>query len=171
MYPGWEKKHCCIGESFVQVKASAAAFVGSSPPALVSLARHSAYTVNAGIGGDDVLDPWTFAGMTTLGAMLLFAFSSAAQEMVEECNEQFKTILQQGVKPDCDRCSKISSGVSMQQMIAPGLLMTLFPPAADVFFGKNYKAGLLTGADQWCCRQHCDEAEYYHQLVGQFSRS
>ena len=68
------------------------------------------------------------------GCMLLFSFSPAAQEMVEECNEQFKNILpilQQGVKPDRNRCSKMSSGASMQQMIAPGLLMMLLPLVAD----------------------------------------
>ncbi len=137
IYPGWKEKHGCIGESSVQAatfdrakKASAAAFVGSSPPASVSLVRLGAYIVHAGIEAVDVLDPCTFAGMM-LGAMLLFAFSSAAQEMVEECNEQFKTILQQGVKPDCDRCTRISTSALMQEMIASGLLMMLFSLVAD----------------------------------------
>merc|ERR1719499_2969460 len=125
--------------------------IGSA--ALVSLALFGAYTVRAGIETVDVLDPWTFTGLM-LGAMIPFAFSAmtmtsvgyAAQDMVEECRVQFKAILQQGAKPDYDRCIRISTEASLKEMIAPGLLVMLSPLVAGVLFGKNCTAGLLTGA-------------------------
>merc|ERR1711976_281414 len=83
--------------------------IGSA--ALVSLALFGAYTVRAKIDNVDVLDPWTFTGLL-LGAMIPFAFSAmtmtsvgyAAQDMVEECRKQFRDILDNGAKPDYQRC-------------------------------------------------------------------
>merc|ERR1712232_209107 len=125
--------------------------IGSA--ALVSLALFGAYTVRAQINNVDVLDPWTFTGLL-LGAMIPFAFSAmtttsvgyAAQDMVEECRKQFRDILDNGAKPDYQRCIEISTHASLKEMIAPGLLVMLSPLIAGVMFGKNCTAGLLTGA-------------------------
>merc|ERR1712151_1425813 len=125
--------------------------IGSA--ALVSLALFGAYTVRAQIKNVDVLDPWTFTGLL-LGAMIPFAFSAmtmtsvgyAAQDMVEECRTQFREILDNGAKPDYQRCIKISTNASLKEMVAPGLLVMLSPLVCGVAFGKNCTAGLLTGA-------------------------
>merc|ERR1712014_430480 len=94
--------------------------IGSA--ALVSLALFGAYTVRAQIKSVDVLDPWTFTGLL-LGAMIPFAFSAmtmtsvgyAAQDMVEECREQFKAILHEGKQPDYQRCIVISTNASLKE--------------------------------------------------------
>merc|ERR1719188_2311317 len=70
----------------------------------------------------------------------------AAQDMVEECRQQFKAILHEGAQPDYQRCIVISTNASLKEMIAPGLLVMLSPLIAGVMFGKNCTAGLLTGA-------------------------
>jgi len=125
--------------------------IGSA--ALVSLALFGAYTVRADIKTVNILDPWTFTGLL-LGAMIPYAFSAmtmtsvgyAAQDMVEECREQFKGILAGTAQPDYDRCIRISTEASLKEMIAPGLLVMLSPLAAGLLFGKNCTAGLLTGS-------------------------
>merc|ERR1719276_622571 len=125
--------------------------IGSA--ALVSLALFGAYPVRADIKTVNILDPWTFTGLL-LGAMIPYAFSAmtmtsvgyAAQDMVEECREQFKGILAGTAKPDYDRCIRISTEASLKEMIAPGLLVMLSPLAAGLLFGKNCTAGLLTGS-------------------------
>merc|ERR1712032_1221754 len=97
-------------------------------------------------------DPWTFTGLL-LGAMIPFAFSAmtmtsvgyAAQDMVQECREQFPAILK-GEKPDYQKCIVISTEASLKEMIPPGLLVMLSPLICGVAFGKNCTAGLLTGA-------------------------
>ena len=86
--------------------------------------------------------------------MIPFAFSAmtmtsvgyAAQDMVDECHLQFKEILQNGKAPEYDRCIRISTGASLKEMIAPGLLVMLSPLLAGILFGKNCTASLLTGA-------------------------
>merc|ERR1712032_1662306 len=111
--------------------------IGSA--ALVSLALFGAYTVRADIKKVDVLDPWTFTGLL-LGAMIPFAFSAmtmtsvgyAAQDMVEECRMQFRNILDNGAKPNYQRCIKISTNASLKEMIAPGLLVMLSPLVCGV---------------------------------------
>jgi len=101
----------------------------------------------------NILDPWTFTGLL-LGAMIPYAFSAmtmtsvgyAAQDMVEECRQQFKGILAGTAQPDYDRCIRISTEASLKEMIPPGLLVMLSPLAAGLLFGKNCTAGLLTGS-------------------------
>merc|ERR1719221_1980814 len=114
--------------------------IGSA--ALVSLALFGAYTVRAGIETVDVLDPWTFTGLL-FGGCIPFAFSAmtmksvgnAAQDMVEECRRQFKTMKEWEAsgkdvaewKPDTKKCIEISTDASLGQMIAPGALVMLSP--------------------------------------------
>merc|ERR1719201_2010213 len=68
--------------------------IGSA--ALVSLALFGAFTVRAQITEVDILDPWVFTGLL-FGAMMPYAFSAmtmksvgqAANDMVQECMQQF----------------------------------------------------------------------------------
>jgi len=124
--------------------------IGSA--ALVGLALFGAYCVRANIETVDVLDPWTFTGLL-FGAMIPYAFSAmtmksvglAATDMVKECMRQFPMIINDGAKPDYERCIAISTTASLQQMIAPGALVILSPLAFGAAFGKNCTAGLLSG--------------------------
>jgi len=124
--------------------------IGSA--ALVSLALFGAYTVRAGVKTIDALDSWTFTGML-IGAMLPYAFSAmtmrsvgfAAQDMVEECREQFKKILTNQAPPDYDRCIRISTEASLKEMIAPGAMVMFSPIVAGLLFGMNGAGGLLIG--------------------------
>merc|ERR1712032_992300 len=125
--------------------------IGSA--ALVGLALFGAYTVRAKIEGVNILDAWTFTGLL-MGSMIPYAFSamtmksvgSAANDMVQECMRQFPEIINNGAKPDYERCIGISTAASLREMIAPGLLVILSPLVGGVLFGKNFTAGLLTGA-------------------------
>ncbi|CBZ56055.1 hypothetical protein NCLIV_064810 [Neospora caninum Liverpool] len=125
--------------------------IGSA--ALVSLALFGAFTVRAGINTVDVLDPWTFTGLL-FGAMMPYAFSAmtmksvgiAANDMVQECLQQFPLIIQGNIEPQYKRCIEISTRASLHEMIAPGALVICAPVAAGMMFGKNCTAGLLAGA-------------------------
>merc|ERR1711876_168492 len=70
----------------------------------------------------------------------------AANEMLKECLPQFPGIINEGKKPDYDKCIKISTDASLREMIAPGLLVILSPLVAGFGFGKNTCAGLQSGA-------------------------
>merc|ERR1712076_137137 len=84
--------------------------------------------------------------MGAFSAMTMTSVGYAAQDMVEECRAQFREILENGAKPDYQRCIKISTNASLKEMVAPGLLVMLSPLVCGVAFGKNCTAGLLTGA-------------------------
>merc|ERR1719183_3423728 len=125
--------------------------IGSA--ALVSLALFGAFTVRAGVGVVDIMNPWTFLGLL-FGAMVPYWFSAmtmksvgiAAQDMVEECMLQFKEIMENGAEPDYQKCIKISTEASLREMIAPGALVILTPIVMGTVFGKNACAGVLSGA-------------------------
>lgn len=128
--------------------------IGSA--ALVSLALFGAFCVRAEVKQVDILDPWVFTGLL-FGAMMPYAFAAwtmqsvglAADEMVKECDRQFKLgILEKDtkLKPDYERCIKISTDASLWEMIAPGALVILSPIVAGFGFGKNTCAGMLSGA-------------------------
>jgi inorganic pyrophosphatase len=124
--------------------------IGSA--ALVALALFGAFKERAEIEVVDVTEAWTFAGLF-IGALLPFAFSAmtmesvalAAAQMVEECGRQFPKILSGEMEPDYETCIRISTEASLQQMVAPGLLVILSPLVGGVLFGKNFVAGLLCG--------------------------
>jgi len=124
--------------------------IGSA--ALVGLALFGAYCVRAKIDTVDVLDPWTFTGLL-LGAMIPYAFSAmtmksvgkAATDMVEECMRQFPKIVNEGAKPNYERCIAISTEASLKEMLAPGALVILSPIVAGAALGKNCTSGLLSG--------------------------
>eukprot|EP01069_Polyplicarium_translucidae_P001380 Polyplicarium_translucidae@DN1644_c0_g1_i3.p1 len=125
--------------------------IGSA--ALVSLALFGAYTVRADIRFVDILDPWVFTGLL-YGAMMPYAFSAmtmksvgiAATDMVKECLSQFPRIVNEGAKPEYNKCIAISTRAAIREMIAPGALVILSPIGAGMLFGKNCTAGLLAGA-------------------------
>merc|ERR1719440_1635569 len=87
--------------------------IGSA--ALVSLALFGAYCVRANISVVNILDPWCFSGLL-YGAMMPYAFSAmtmksvgeAANDMVNECMQQFPKILSGEIKPQYKRCISIS---------------------------------------------------------------
>merc|ERR1711998_250342 len=49
------------------------------------------------------------------------------------------------MKPDYDRCIKISTNASLVEMIQPGLLVMLSPIVSGFLLGKNGTAGILIG--------------------------
>jgi inorganic pyrophosphatase len=126
--------------------------IGSA--ALVSLALFGAFCVRAEIDSVDILDAWVFTGLL-YGAMMPYAFAAwtmksvgkAANDMVKECLEQFPKIMgPEQMKPDYERCIRISTEASLREMIAPGALVILSPIIAGLVLGKKTCAGLLSGA-------------------------
>merc|ERR1711976_687631 len=125
--------------------------IGSA--ALVSLALFGAFTVRANVEKVDILNAWVFTGLL-FGAMMPYAFAAltmksvgkAANEMVKECLEQFPNIMNNSAQPDYERCIRISTEASLEEMILPGALVILSPLVAGLGFGKNTCAGLLSGA-------------------------
>jgi len=126
--------------------------IGSA--ALVSLALFGAFTVRAKVAHVDILNPWVFTGLL-LGAMMPYAFAAwtmksvgtAANDMLKECLSQFPRIMgPERMKPDYEKCIRISTQASLREMLAPGALVILSPLVAGLGFGKNACAGLLSGA-------------------------
>jgi len=126
--------------------------IGSA--ALVSLALFGAFTVRAEVTEVDILNPWVFTGLL-FGAMMPYAFAAwtmksvgkAANDMVKECLVQFPKIMgPEKMKPDYDRCIRISTDASLREMLAPGALVIFSPLVTGLGFGKNACAGLLSGA-------------------------
>jgi len=131
--------------------------IGSA--ALVSLALFGAFCVRANVQRVDILNEWVFTGLL-LGAMIPYAFAAwtmksvglAADEMVAECDKQFKRGIlepgaaERGILPDYEACIKISTDASLREMLAPGALVILSPMIAGLGFGKNACAGMLSGA-------------------------
>ena len=130
--------------------------IGSA--ALVSLALFGAFVTRANLGYSDVsiLDPKVFPGLL-IGAMLPYWFSAmtmksvgkAALSMVEEVRHQFRTIpgiMEGTTKPDYKRCVQISTEASLQEMIAPGVLVMGTPLVVGTLFGIRTLAGVLAGS-------------------------
>merc|ERR1711998_690987 len=125
--------------------------IGSA--ALVSLALFGAYCVRSEVNSVNILDPWCFSGLL-YGALMPYAFAAmtmksvgeAANDMVNECMEQFPKIMSGEMEPQYTRCISISTDASLREMIAPGALVILSPLVAGVCFGKVCTAGVLSGA-------------------------
>jgi len=130
--------------------------IGSA--ALVSLALFGAYITRAGItlADSSILDARVFSGLL-VGAMLPYWFSAltmksvgkAALAMVEEVRNQFNTIpgLMEGTgRPDYKRCVEISTIASIEEMVAPGVLVMLTPVLVGTLFGVQALSGVLAGA-------------------------
>ena len=121
---------------------------------LVSLALFGAFATRTNLTVVNVLEPLQFAGLV-VGAMLPYAFSAmtmkavgtAAEAMIEEIARQDREgLIREGVEPDYAACIGISTQSSLQEMIAPGLLVIFSPILTGLFFGPKGVAGLLAGS-------------------------
>ncbi len=128
--------------------------IGSA--ALTSLALTAAFLTRANIPTINMLDAKVMAGLF-VGAALPFSFSAmtmrsvgkAAFDMIEEVRRQFRTIpglLEGKARADYATCVDISTGASLRQMIAPGILVIATPLLTGWLFGVEMLAGLLIGA-------------------------
>lgn len=133
--------------------------IGSA--ALTSLALTSAFLTRAAqakpeLNNIGLTDPLVLTGLM-IGAALPFAFSAmtmksvgkAAFDMIEEVRRQFREIpglLQGKARADYRTCVDISTGASLREMIAPGLLVILTPILIGLFFGVKMVAGVLIGS-------------------------
>jgi len=128
---------------------------------LVGLALFGAFVTRlseaGGVLAVDLLDPITFAGLL-VGSMLPYWFSAmtmksvgmAANAMVIEIKRQFDLnpnllIPNHPDRPDYDKCIRISTDASLQEMVAPGALVMLSPIVCGVAFGTRCVTGLLAG--------------------------
>jgi inorganic pyrophosphatase len=125
--------------------------IGSA--ALVSLALFGAFCVRAEVETVDILNPWCFSGLLygalmpyAFGAMTMKSVGEAANDMVQECMDQFPKIMSGEMAPQYTRCIEISTEASLREMIAPGALVILSPLVGGVCFGKECTAGMLSGA-------------------------
>jgi inorganic pyrophosphatase len=134
--------------------------IGSA--ALVSLALYGAFITRAQnpqnrnpILSIDVTDPWIFCSLL-IGAMLPFCFSAmtmksvgtASEKMVQEVRRQFEDErIKKGEKePDYQECIRVSTTASLQEMVAPGVLVIATPLVFGIFMHPSLVAGLLPGA-------------------------
>ena len=133
--------------------------IGSA--ALVSLSLYGAFVARAIASRENPLksveinNGWIF-GSLLFGAMLPYWFSamtmksvgSAASQMVDEVRRQFKDpdVRNGKVEPDYKKCIEVSTKASLQEMIAPGVLVMLTPIFFGVLFGTRIVAGILPGA-------------------------
>jgi len=109
-----------------------------------------------------ILEPMTFFGLL-VGSMLPYWFSAmtmksvgmAAQEMVETCQEQFRsedgqavlagTKLPSEVPGWYSKCIAVATQSSLREMVAPSALVMFSPLVVGIFFGKFALSGLLVG--------------------------
>jgi len=121
---------------------------------LVSLALLHAFWAEAHIVHIDAMATWYFAGLL-LGALLPYLLSAitlkavgrAANEMVEECHQQFEKIIRSRMsEPDYDRCIMISTKASLRNILPLCLLAIGLPVFVGMLFGKICTVGLLQGA-------------------------
>jgi Na+/H+-translocating membrane pyrophosphatase len=96
-----------------------------------------------------------FSGLL-IGAMLPYAFSAltmksvgkAAYAMVEEVRRQLRAnpdIKKGLVRPNYERCIKIATDSSLEEMFLPAAIVLGVPLFAGVFFGPTAVAGILPG--------------------------
>jgi len=120
----------------------------------VNLALFGAFTWRARASIADVLNPWAFAG-PMFGAMMPYALAAwamnsvgvAANDMVNECLQQLPKIMgPEKTTSNRERCIRISPEASRREMSGPGALAFLSPLVAGLGFGKDCRAGLLSGA-------------------------
>jgi len=123
---------------------------------LTALALFSAYALEAGISGLNLLDPLVLVGVF-IGATVPFLISAltmrsvgnAALQMVLEVRRQFKDIkgLMEGkAEPDYERCVMISTKAALKEMMLPGIITVSLPIAMKYFLGVSALGGFLVGA-------------------------
>ena len=123
---------------------------------LTALALFSAYALEAGIVGLDLLQPLVLTGMF-IGATIPFLISAltmrsvgqAALLMVLEVRRQFKEIpglLEGKAEPDYKRCVMISTKASLREMMLPGVITIGLPILIKYTLGVTALGGFLVGA-------------------------
>lgn len=85
------------------------------------------------------------------GAFTMLAVSRAAQAMIVEVRRQFREIPglregRAGVRPDHERCIRISTIYSLAEMFLPGMVAIMSPLIIGFGFGQRALVGLLLGA-------------------------
>lgn len=123
---------------------------------LTALALFSAYALEAGISGLNLLDPivlvGVFIGATVpfmISALTMRSVGNAALQMVLEVRRQFKEIdgLMEGkAEPDYKRCVMISTKAALREMMLPGIITVSLPIAMKYFLGVTALGGFLVGA-------------------------
>lgn len=83
------------------------------------------------------------------GAMTMGAVSRAANAMIIEIRRQFREIKgllagEPGVEPDTEACIRISTNAALREMMLPGILAVVVPPALGII-DVNILAGFLIG--------------------------
>ncbi len=123
---------------------------------LTALALFSAYALEAGISGLNLLDPTVLVGIF-IGATVPFMISAltmrsvgqAALQMVLEVRRQFKEIeglLEGKAEPDYKRCVMISTKAALREMILPGIITVSLPILMKYVLGVKALGGFLVGA-------------------------
>ncbi len=128
--------------------------IGSA--ALTALALFSAYTTATGLTSLNLVDHRVVIGLFLGGLVPFFiashtltAVARAAEKMVEEVRRQFREIaglLAGTAAPDSDRCVAIATRAALREMVAPGLVAVLAPPAVGTLLGVAGLGGFLAGA-------------------------
>ncbi len=123
---------------------------------LTALALFSAYALEAGISGLNLLEPTVLVGVF-IGATIPFLISAltmrsvgnAALQMVFEVRRQFKDIkgLMEGTaEPDYKQCVMISTKAALKEMLLPGIITVSLPIVIKYFLGVTALGGFLVGA-------------------------
>jgi K(+)-stimulated pyrophosphate-energized sodium pump len=130
--------------------------IGSA--ALTALALFSAYQEKSGLAasGISLTEPHVIIGLLAGGAIVFLisaltmsSVGRAAHKMVEEVRRQFREtpgLMKGTAKADTARCIAISTDAALREMIAPGLVAVLLPPAVGFLIGKAALGGMLAGA-------------------------
>jgi K(+)-stimulated pyrophosphate-energized sodium pump len=123
---------------------------------LTALSLLAAFTTKAEVNAADISSPVVLAGVL-LGAMLPFLFSAltmlsvqkAACKIIIEVRRQFLEIpglLEGTAEADSDKCIRIATQSSIEEMILPGLYAILSPITIGFLVGPRCLVGLLGGA-------------------------
>eukprot|EP00286_Rhodomonas_abbreviata_P027491 CAMPEP_0181312132 /NCGR_PEP_ID=MMETSP1101-20121128/13524_1 /TAXON_ID=46948 /ORGANISM="Rhodomonas abbreviata, Strain Caron Lab Isolate" /LENGTH=882 /DNA_ID=CAMNT_0023418943 /DNA_START=24 /DNA_END=2672 /DNA_ORIENTATION=- len=133
--------------------------IGSA--ALTSIALISAFINAVGLNVVPVDDPVVLGGML-VGATLPFVFAAltmlsvgrAAEAIIVEVRDQFQKhpdlktpgyVGPEGV-PNYTKCIEISTEAALKEMIVPGAMAILFPPALGYLLGALGLVGMLVGS-------------------------
>jgi inorganic pyrophosphatase len=122
---------------------------------LVSLSLFGAFLTNSNVTNLNMMTPIMLASLT-IGAMVPYLFSAltmravgnAAERMVEAVRDDFynlKANANTDAKPDTERCIKISTDASINQMFLPGAIVIFVPLILGTLFGPTCVAGILMG--------------------------
>ena len=125
---------------------------------LTSAGLIAAFMDQAGLSNSavDIKQPVVLCGVL-IGAMLPFLFAAltmlsvgkAAEMIIVEVRDQFYRapgIMTGAVKPDYDRCIRISTEAALKEMMLPGVLAVFTPAVVGFLMGSYGLAGMLAGA-------------------------